>query len=135
MATITKEALKEIQNEIVRLTESVLAQRGYRIKFNGGRYNPTSATLKLEVGVIGENGETPEAMVFKKYATSPGSKLNLSDLGRGFICGGKFYTLTGMRDCRSEYKFYGRRIEDGKTFLFNETVVHYGLTDFVNRPR
>jgi len=93
---MTAALLRQLRPEI----EAALADLGkkYGIGFEVGdaKYSGSHATLKLEIGVLDDDGKVvnKEAENFKFLAPMYG--LSESDLGRQFMLSGKMHTIIGL---------------------------------------
>ena len=78
-------------------------------------YQDQNATVKVEVSVMGENGEvvTKEQADYDLYREVRG----LPERGTQFISRGTLYTITGFRPRSRKYPVMATRM-DGKTFKF-----------------
>jgi hypothetical protein len=122
MNAFDKHNLSQLENEIISvLTTSGFTQRyGLRLKFRGGNFNPNVATLRLELALPGQNGETPEELCFKQNCALYG--IQADRLHKKFTSNGETWELTGMRDCRSKFKFFCKPTH-GKTMLFTSQAI------------
>jgi hypothetical protein len=106
-----------------------LHNAGYQnvqLNWRGGRFQPNTATLKLELFLPSQSGELPEVAHFKAIAAL--YNFSPSDLGRKFTLLGNdnvTYTLTGARNSRSEYKFRCVRDRDKKGFLVKGNSIRF----------
>jgi hypothetical protein len=93
---VTAELLRQLGPEIQMALVDVGRRLG--VGFTVGRASCTglNATFKLEVGVVGDDGQvaTRESESFKSLAPMYG--LNDSDLGREFVWRGKLHKIVGL---------------------------------------
>jgi hypothetical protein len=122
---LDKSNLQDLKAEVLKHLAAVEQIAGVKFSFGTGNFDPTigSATLKLMVSVPTASGESPEEVVFKRYAASYG--LHPNCLKKVFSTrNGEKYRLIGMRDCRSKYKFATHRVSDGKLFYFTAPTMN-----------
>jgi hypothetical protein len=93
---ITMALLKQLRPEIEAALADLGEKYGIGFEVGSGSYNGSHATLKLEIGVLGDDGKvvSKEAENFKFLAPMYG--LSESDLGRQFLLGGKRHTIVGI---------------------------------------
>ena len=101
---------------------AIAAKHGVEIKYNGGNFTPTSATLKFEFAERATDGTvlTEEASNFKRYAEIYGLKAD--DLGREFWLNGKRFTISGL-NTRAHKMPVIAKASDGKSYKFSATSV------------
>jgi hypothetical protein len=103
MSTLTKQSLSQIQNDILTAIAQVEAKHGVQIKFAGGKYTDTNATLKLELNTIQGGRVIPkEEADFIHYAQRTRFGFNLGDQVRDYQ---GTYTVCGYLPKGRTYKF------------------------------
>lgn len=109
---------KEIENDLQALAK----KHGLQIRAAGGSFGLTNYTMKLELSVIGSDGEVQsrEAEAFKQSATFYG--LAPEDLGREFTYQGSKYKLVGLRPSARKMPFICLR-SDGRMMKFPTLII------------
>ena len=122
MTHIDRHVLKLIASDIETALQDVSKKYHVDIKYKGGSFTPTNATLKLEINPISDTGETvtSEASDFKLYAPMFG--LNPDDLGKSFVSNFQTYTIIGLKKKSHTYPVLCKR-SDGKLFKYPATTV------------
>ena len=89
----------------------------YSIHVGNATFTESNITLKVEVSLVGKNGEvkTKDAEYFKTYAILCG--LQSEDLGKIFHSNGHAYKIVGLKTNSGKYPVIAER-EDGKKFKF-----------------
>ena len=116
VAPIGKPDCRTIREALRQKLTELGDELGMAVTAEGGSYNPTSFTLKVQFAVISDSGVVmnKNARNFHLFAESEG--LLESDLFRPFTHNGIPYKLIGMTG-RGKYTILGQR-EDGKVFKF-----------------
>ena len=119
---LNKYALGVIGDSIVVALKSVEREMGIKLEFKGGRFQDKSATLKLEVVLVQEDGtafsqiEEDFKTCCSRYGIEP------SDLGRPFTSNGEHFKLTGLKPQNHRYPFIAER-RDGKQYKFSASFI------------
>lgn len=89
----------------------------YVIRMGNATFTESNATFKIEVSLVGKNGEikTKDAEAFKSYARIYG--LQEEDFGKTFRNNGHTYKIAGLKTKSGKYPVIAER-EDGKKFKF-----------------
>ena len=117
VAPIGKPACGTIREALRQKLTELGDELGMAVTAEGGSYNPTSFTVRVQFAVISDSGEVMNKNVrnFQLFAESEG--LLESDLFRLFTHNSIPYKLIGMTG-RGKYTILGQRLEDGKVFKF-----------------
>jgi hypothetical protein len=118
---ITKQNLQGIKSDVLTALEDVSKKYGVTFKFQGGRFVQNAATLKFVIFLPNDDSQNLEEATFKSRCTLYGFKPN--DLGRQFEFKSQKYTLVGMRQGRSRFKFIGQC--GSKRLCFQETSIRF----------
>lgn len=127
MKNIGNKELGQLEQEMLVALESVGKKNGVKFSLGRGRYGGTFATLQVEIGLAGSNGQSVsrQSELFKKYAGS--FDLKPTDLGRVFVVNGKQFKVDGLEPRRPVRPVLGTRVPDGKRFKFTAEQVKQGL--------
>lgn len=118
---LTKQNLKSIQDEVLKALVPAEQKFGVKFAFRGGRFDSTTATVKLEIATVSDGQvNTREMADFLHYAPMFGVKAE--DLGRQFTTMGRTYTLVGLNPRGNKYPFICER-SDGRQFKFTEKQI------------
>jgi hypothetical protein len=111
-----QEALKQVETDV-----------GVSINIGSISYNDNTASVKVEVADVNENGEVynKEAEDYKKYASSYG--LDPASLGKSFCHGGKIFIVTGLSTRKRKYPVMAKDAQTGKKYKFPTDVVNLYL--------
>lgn len=108
--------LRDLRQDIDAALKAVADKHGISIRAGNARFMPQSASMKLELGTIGEGGQVIDtsAEEFKVYAPLYG--LSADDLGKKFKSfDGCIYTITGCRPKSRRFPIIAARA-DGRAF-------------------
>lgn len=117
--------LREVRDCLETALATVREETGLSIDLGSCRFGSNSATFKLEVKTLDEDGKAfdESAANFKVFARDFG--LEPDDLGKTFMSGLVEFTVSGLKPRNTKYPVIATRA-DGKTFKFSElTVQHY----------
>ena len=122
ITSINRESLRLINNEIDKAIQAVGDKYGISIKTGNASFSPDTATTKVIISVISEDGtvKTPEVKDFDLYKNVFGIKKNLYDT---FTFQGDSYTIVGIKASSRKYPVIGKRA-DGKEFKFTVDSVN-----------
>lgn len=113
---VTRSFLKTIEADILKAVAPVAKRHNVEIRFTGGSFTDSNASLKLEIATVAEDGtvSTRKADDFRRLAKFYG--LKATDLGREFGMRGEKFTISGLSP-RAK-KFPVLAIRDGTTYKF-----------------
>lgn len=125
-----KSNLKQIRERLEIAVSLIADETGLNIKVGSCNFRNRSATFKLEVGVVDEDGNSfdEDAANFRVFAEDVG--LKEEDLGKTFINSSKLYTISGLKPRNRKYPILATRA-DGKRFKFPASLVRDRLGDKV----
>ena len=117
--TLDKQTLKVIREKMNEAL-AVLEEIGIHTNVTNISYQDQNATVKVEISVMGENGEivSKEALDYERYR----DMYELPELGTTFQNRGQTYTITGLKPRSHKYPVLAERA-DGKTFKFPRSAV------------
>lgn len=116
--------LKLIGKDIDAALQAVGEKHGVEIKYDGGRFTSSNATLKLSVGVINSvtgEAETKERQDFKTYAKSFGLSPDMLD--KVFTMQGKAYRVCGLKPRSYKRPVLAELVGTGKVYKFTDGAV------------
>lgn len=118
ITTLDTQTLKIVREKMDEALAS-LADIGIHAKAGHISYQDRNATVKVEIAVMGENGEvvSKEALDYERYR----DMYELPELGSTFVSGGVMYTITGLKPRSTKYPVLAERV-DGKVFKFTRAV-------------
>lgn len=124
-----KNNVSQIADEINKALKAVADKYQIQIKTGGGKYDPDTATLKLELQTINESGiiVTKEATTFKQYATL--LNLQSTDLFREFTFNKQKYMLVGYSARKSKFPMLCKNLTDNKNYGLPEEPVVKALNE------
>ncbi len=119
---INKVLINQLRQDIESALSDVCEAHGLDIALGHCRYGKENAQFKLEVAIIGEDGEVrnAEAMAFEQSARRYG--LQPEDLGKMFTYQGKRYSIAGLKTNRPKFPILATRA-DGKSYKFPSDIV------------
>ncbi len=114
--------LQEVREVIETALVTVREETGLNVQLGACRFQPNSATFKLEIQTVDEDGKAFDegAANFRVFARDFG--LEPEDLGKVFVSNGIEYTVSGLKPRNRKYPIIATRA-DGKTFKFHPFVV------------
>jgi len=123
--TIDKNLLKLLREDINAALKAVGEKRGVKLTAENAKFLPTSATFKLEVETISENGvaitremsDLRQPYIMKMYG------LTEAHLTQTFVSGGRKFVLSGYRVKASKNPFLAKCFNDGKNYIFPEEAI------------
>jgi hypothetical protein len=126
--------LKPIRERLEIAVAMIAEETGLDIKVGSCRFNRHTATYKLEINTVDQDGNAfdEDAANFKVFAEDVG--LREEDLGKTFINNRKLYTVTGLKPRNRKYPILATRA-DGKRFKFPASLVKRLLHENSNRLR
>lgn len=118
ITTLDKQTLRIVREKMDEAL-AVLADIGIHAKVGGISYQDQNATVKVEIAVMGENGEvvSKEALDYERYR----EMYDLPELGTTFVNRGVMYTITGLKPRSTKYPVLAERV-DGKIFKFTRAI-------------
>ena len=118
ITTLDKVTLRIIREKMDAALAS-LEEIGIHAKATNISYQDQNATVKVEISVMGENGEvvSKEALDYERYR----EMYELPELGTTFTNRGTTYTITGLKPRSTKYPVLAMRA-DGKTFKFTRAI-------------
>ena len=121
--TITKDLLRDIREDIATALKSVGEKHGVMITPRNASFTPQTATMKIEIAVIGDGGvvENKDRTNYTLYCGSYGLKPEWLD--KTFVSGTTAYQIVGLAVRRSKNPVVVNRVSDGKTFIFPDHLV------------
>jgi hypothetical protein len=113
-----KQNLSALRQEINAALKSVAEKYGINVNCGNARFMASTATFKLELATIGENGAatSPHAESFKAIGKLYG--FESSDLGRSFLSNGSEFVITGLNTKCARFPVCASRVPDGRGFKF-----------------
>jgi len=135
MATIIdKNLLKILREDINAALKAVGEKHGVKLTAENAKFLPTSATFKLEVETISENGVaiTREMADLKNPHTLRLYGLTEEHLTKPFTSGGRTFVLSGYRVKAHSKPFLARdQSPGGKEYIFTAEGVQraFGISD------
>ncbi len=126
MQNISKPLLSDLKQEIELALIPIGKKHGVSFQFKGGSFSPTVATLKLEVGAIGNDGSasTKESEAFKFNARFFG--LAPENLGAKVVLNHEQFEIIGLLPKSRKFPILCKR-SDGKQFKFSASHVLLAL--------
>lgn len=130
--TINRELVKSLRMHFQEALDGWLAKSflgQLKIHVGNATYTESNATLKVEVSLVGKDGEvkTKDAEHFKTYAILYG--LKEEDFGKSFKSNGHTYKIVGLKTKSGKYPVIAER-EDGKKFKFGLEYIKLILPQF-----
>jgi len=115
--------LRALRPEIDTALAPLGERHGITLRTGNGSYSGATAHFKLELAVIGDDGNavSKEVEAFNKLHSMFG--LEQGDLGLEFVSGRERFRLTGIAPGRTKYPIVTERLRDGKTIFHAEEVV------------
>jgi hypothetical protein len=114
--TFDREALDEIDAEVMKALEEFAKARGLTVRTAGGNWSEGIYTMKLRLSVTNAG-----RIDFQKYARGLG--LKPEDYGREFTHQGEVYRIVGISPTRSKYSIETERVADGSSLRFTPRAV------------
>lgn len=113
-----RETARLIGDRVVAALGPLGKELGVVMKRGGGTFGEHTFTMKLEIGVVGDDGTVASrtAEAFKQLAPLYG--LSVDDLGKTFRSGGDVYTITGLATRRTKRPLLASRGRSGKEYCF-----------------
>jgi hypothetical protein len=110
--------------KILQAAQDSLLELGISVKVGRMTYRESTATLKLEIGEVRENGEatTKEAEAFRVYCYRYG--LEPEDRGNEIIERGQRFRLEGINPKAKKFPFIARNLDDGKLYRFSSFMAN-----------
>lgn len=117
-----KHNLGELREVIETALATASEETGLDIQLGRCRFSSDTATFKLEVKTVDEDGKAfdENAANFKVFAEDFG--LSPNDLGKTFVSSRVEYTISGLKPRNRKYPVIATR-GDGKTFKFHAALV------------
>jgi len=118
ITTLDKQTLR-IVREKMNEALATLEEIGIHAKVGSISYEDQRASVKVEIAVMGENGEivSKEASDYERYR----EMYELPELGTTFVNRGTVYTITGLKPRSTKYPVLAKRA-DGKSFKFTRAT-------------
>jgi len=115
---IDRSFLRTVRPRVDQALEALGKELGVEFNLGNASFDDKTATFKLNIAVIGEDGEVVdvEAETFKQRATLYG--LSPDDLGKTFNTNNGTFKITGLKPSRRKYPISADRVDDGKGFKF-----------------
>lgn len=126
VSKFSKPTLRKLRKEIEDALASVSVRHGIHIKTGRCSFMDSSATMKLEMAVIGADGvvHTKEAEAFRNFAGM--YDLKRDDLGQKFVAGGTTYEIIGLKTRARKRPILCLSEDNGKTYVFEaEAVIRF----------
>jgi hypothetical protein len=123
MASIDKNVLKSLRTLGNEALKEVGEKLGVTIKLGNATYAPdgSSATMKLEINAIREDGKSPAQVQFEKVCAIYG--LKPEDFGREVTVNGERFTIAGLNTKAPKNCVNIKRVSDGKGFKCGRFVL------------
>ena len=121
MATIIdKPLLKLLREDINAALKAVGEKHGLKLTAENAKFMPQTATFKLEVESIGDNGVvvTREMTDLKNPHVLSMYNLTEAHLTKPFTSGGRTFVLSGYRVKAHSKPFLAKDQRDGKEYIF-----------------
>ena len=119
MKELTKADVIVITEEILEAIAHLEAKHGIKLTNGGGRYDDTSATIRLKMVLA--NAPSQTEVDYKRYwAMWERNGLVEEDLGNVFTVRGTQYKFAGYKTRNRRYPFVGLRLKDGASFKFED---------------
>lgn len=99
VTTLNRETLRALYDKIDRALAALGAAEGVAFKINGGKYQPDgkTATLKLDLSVLGANGTAEDKTVLDWKRSAAQHGLNPAWLGKQVTLVSAVYTIVGLK--------------------------------------
>lgn len=127
---VTRENLKVMDEQILAAAQKICKEFGVTVKLGRGHYSPDGAKgdIKLELSLAGEDGaDISEARDWARSATIFG--LTAEDFGGEFTSNGYTFKMVALVPSRPQYPVVAVRVQDGKRFKFQKSVIAQYLRD------
>jgi hypothetical protein len=117
---------KQIADAAHVALETVAAEFGVEINYNGGSYTEGSCIIKFEFAEIREGvAMTRIAADFGRHAESFG--LEASDLGREFMSNGQMFRIDGLNTRATKMPIAASAVKSGRSYKFGAETVKRAL--------
>lgn len=126
-ATISKDFLRLLRVDIDAALAAVGAKHGLKMNAGTCRFTETTATFKLEVATIGENGEVAskehDALISLRIALG----LTEANMNQVFKIGTASFTLHGYDSKKRSKPFLIKRLDNGKNYVIDSATLAKAL--------
>ncbi len=123
-AKIDRSLLQKMRPEIEEALEVLGQKFGVHLATGNARFTDMNCTMKLEISVLGDDGEaiSPEIENWRAIAPHHGFKADDAGVAK-FKIRGEEHVVTGWHPRRRKYPITGKRLRDGKRFKFDVWTV------------
>ena len=127
MATIDRDLLKNLRNEINAALVDVATKHGITVNCGNATYNTNQATFKLDIRAVAEDGKVydPKASAFIKFATAYG--MEPEDLNTTFTTNGDTFEVVGLDTKRSKYPIIVKNVKTNKMYCYTAETVNRAM--------
>jgi len=129
---LTKQLMKQIGDDMSAAVKAIEEKYNITITRAGSRFGDETATVKFDLTLNDENGNTEDQFVKAFKANAQYIGFSEGDLGKSFVSSGKEFKLHGMTPRRCKYTMIAT---DGKGDLYKFTIndikafLNIGLSD------
>jgi len=123
---ISKELLEKVRSELDAALLTIGAANGLQIRSGNCSYSKTTATFKLEVAEVSEDGEVASkfAEPFVRLISAWSQTLDADDLGFVFSgAHGVQFRVVGLNTRARKFPIVCESLEDGHTYKFTLEAV------------
>ena len=108
--------------DVIKELAGFAERRGYKITCKGGKYDPNSATLRIELAEVADDGMamTPEARDLSVYYASYG--LPKDCYGREFMYNGVAFRVEGLNRRAPKFPVLARNLRTQRIHKFRDTI-------------
>lgn len=119
--------VKRLADDLEVVAKAIASERGLSVRYAGGNYGSSHATLKFEFSVIGGDGVVQDRMAEDWKRMAPMFGLKAEDLAKEFRTGQATYRIVGLKPGASKYPIVAERTSDGKRFKFPVETIRMAL--------